>query len=98
MTVFSKEWCEQAAEAEGDSEITAGATRFFWVPEHLSGALYWAAVPTQSGKLGEVTEYVTYSIHEAKQFPTKAECEAWIKAEGGYISVAFVAREHGVMP
>lgn len=68
--------------------------RFFWVPEHPRLPLYRAAKPTAEGKIGEIFNLLTASIHEAIQFDTKAECDAWIEANPHPI---FKSVEHGCL-
>jgi hypothetical protein len=55
-------------------------TQFKWVPEAPMFPGYYAAKkPVLLGKLGEKgIELGTRNIHDAHQFSTKEECEAWI--------------------
>jgi hypothetical protein len=63
----------------------------FWVPEHPRMPMYRVAKPTAFGKLHDGQDLLTASIHDAMQFKTRAECEAWIAANP---VPAFFAREH----
>jgi hypothetical protein len=68
------------------------AATSFWLPEHPTMSLYRARDPQPVGKLGEQRDLLTASVHDALQFPSKAECEDWIAANPHPV---FVAREHG---
>lgn len=68
--------------------------RTFWVPEHPRQPLYRAKVPVRTGKRGERESLVTNDIHDAMQFESLVDCEAWIAANP---HPKFVAREHSVM-
>lgn len=91
---------ETSAHDTGDHSLcpapaTATRTETVWVPEHPRIRLYRARVPAAVGKLGEQLDLTTASIHDALQFPTREECEAWIAANPHPV---FVAREHMVAP
>lgn len=92
-----KDWIERKAKEEAGLDVTAGAmpdtTRFVWCAEAPDYPGYYALKePRLLGKIGELgQELGTPNIHEALQFETKEECEAWIN--GNHL---WKATEHGI--
>lgn len=62
-----------------------------WIPEHPRLPAWRARQPAQTGKLGEITNLLTFDAAHALHFDTREECEAWIAANPDPV---FVARDH----